>query len=733
MDEQQQHTLISRDTGKSPRLLSQPDLASFRSGNDDEGGLELGKVVAGLRRRIPLILGVATVVTSAALLKAMTSVPIYQAGFEILTRPVTVEAQVISSLPQTLTSKEEPQQRGVDLATLKLLRSPKLLDPIVKTLKPKYPTLTLDSMLERLLVTPLPEVQILQVAYQDPDPNKVRDILNALKDAYLNYSLEERLADVRQGIKFVDTQIPQLETRVQDLQGKLQTFRQEYNLVDPDAQGQQLSAQLGSFTQERLQTQVKLDEARSLFTDIQQQLAELPPEAVVDSELSTYPRYQKLLDKLLEIDSQIATESSLYLDQSNNIKVLRDQRDNLVPLLSREGQRIQSELASRIRSLEARNQALTDTENFLNLRVKQLSVISRQYTDIQNELKIATDNLNQFLAKREALRIDAGQKQTPWQLLSPPGKPKPSATNAKRAVLLGSILGLLLGVAIALVLDRLDSLIYSPEDVKNATKLPLLGIIPWIPKDEDLGPPARLEWLKQLGKIQLFNNGKTTLEEELFQAYKGSSAMEVFRSIYTSIRLLSPDVPIRSLVITSPDTQDGKSTVSTYLSQAAAGMAQKVLLVDLDLHRPQLHERLGVSNMLGLSDLITNNLDWQQVIQRSSQEENLFVLTAGHLPPDPIRTLSSQKMKGLMEQLEEAFDLVIYDTPPLVGLADTALIAARTDALILVIGLGKSSRSIVGQAMEILKIPPTLVLGAIANGSKDALAIGYGSRRRAFR
>ncbi|MGQ9872019.1 GumC family protein [Leptodesmis sp.] len=367
-----------------------------------------------MRRRLPVIAGVTTLVASAAVLKALTSTPTYQGSFEILTKPVAVETQVISSAPQTLSNKEQDEKGQVDDIKLKLLTSPKLLDPIAKQLRSKYSNITYDQLAASLKITPIPKAEILSVSFQDTDPEKVKAVLKRVSEAYLKYSLEERLADVRQGIEFVDNQLPQLQKRVADIQDRLQAFRQQYNLIDPESTGKELSAQSLAVGQQLIEAQIKLSEVRAIYADLNNQLAQsTKDESAASFVLQDNRRYQALLGQLLEVESQIAKKSSTFRETAPHIQVLEGQQKNLLPLLRREGQRVQEQAASRIRDLEARVQILTQAQNALNRRIKQLSTVSRQYTDIQQELKIATDNLNQFLTKREALRIDAGQRKTP--------------------------------------------------------------------------------------------------------------------------------------------------------------------------------------------------------------------------------------------------------------------------------------------------------------------------------
>ncbi|KAM3103487.1 GumC family protein [Phormidesmis sp. 146-12] len=700
---------LSSKNGKRPHWL----MTGGQPEEDDV--LDLGQIFSVLRRRGLLIAGVATVVTSLALVKAVTN-PTYKSAFQILTRPVTAESQVVTSLPQALNSNANASRdvnnvvRGFDDTRMKLLTSSKIIQPIVDKFKPQYPELTYESLAAGISIKPVPNTEIVEIIYEDSKPEKVKAILDELSKSYLAYSLDERLADVRQGTNFIESQLPQLQKQVETGQQRLQQFRQQYNLFDPESQSRELSEQMTAFRRQRLENEVALNQIRSGFSDLQSQLAQKPDGVAATTALSQNARYQRLLEQLQTVDTQIAAESSLFVNGSPNVRVLQDQRSNLLPLINNEAQRVQDEVASQIRDLSARNQALVSTEGQLNDRMKQLSVIAREYTRIQRELQIATDNLNQFLAKREALRIDAGQRQTPWQLVAAPGEPGQS--RFRTTLLLGAILGLLLGSAIALLVDKLNNIFYSPDEVKAATRLPMLGVIP---TNQELDEMDRLNALPDAGGVFQRASQFMGFKPRKFGAVP---FLEAFRSLYTNVRLLHSETPVRALVVSSPTPQDGKSTVALYLAQVAAAMGQRVLLVDAELRRPQLHNRLGLVNTKGLSDLVSSNLDYKQVVQQSPQDENLFILTAGQVSRDPVSLLSSVKMQQLMEQFKSAFDLVIYDTPPLIGLADANLVAAKTDGLLLVTRLGKTNRDAQKQALEGLRISPTVILGTVANDSK---------------
>jgi succinoglycan biosynthesis transport protein ExoP len=702
-----------------------PRIDAMPSGSEDEGGLNLAQVVATLRRKIPIVLGVTTIVSSGALLRAMTSKPSYQSSFEILTKPVTVETQVLSSVPQTLSNREQREstssEKPIDETKLKLLKSPRLLNPIVQALQPTYPEITYDSLSKGLVVTPLPNSEILGVTFEDGNREKVKAVLDLVSQAYLKYSLEERLADVRQGMEFVDQQLPQIRSRVEMLQDQLQQFRQQNNLIDPESTSKILAEQTSVIEQQQLDAQVKLSEARALADDLKQQLAQEERRAISSSALSKNERYQELLKQLLEVELEIAKKSSTFRENAPQMEVLRSQSDNLKPLLEQEGDRTQAEASSAVRELEARNRILAQTEELLRQRVQRLSVVSRQYSDIQQELKIATDNLNQFLTKREALRIDAGQRKTPWQILTPPLEPQRSSGNMKQTGALGAVLGLLLGVGTALVLEKLSNVLRTPEDAAEIAKLPILGAIPFNSSLEDKQPAlvkttSAPEFATIVSQVHQKLGGLPSKQNP----YISSPFLEAFRSLHTNIRLLNPDAILRSLVISSALAGDGKTTVALYLAQAAAALGQRVLLVDTDLRFPQLHTQLQLPNVYGLSTVVAAEIEFEQAIQQSPLEPNLFVLTAGHIPPDPTRLLSSKRMQQLMQQWEEFYDLVIYDTPPLLGLADAKLLTANTDGIILTVGLNRTKNTALIQTLEGLRLSSVTPLGIVANGFKNS-------------
>ena len=748
-----QKEALTHNNGKGKPLQSVPLIYQAKLPENEPDELNLRQLLGMIRRRALVIAGVSIAVTSAIAFWTMNQTPRYEGKFQLLVEPVTEQGN-LDNLTQILGSQNNQSSRksssSLDYDTqIQVLRSPNLMSPIIEEIEKRYKDVNYDSLLgsNQLTISQLEETKILEVRYRDTDPKKVQFVLHQVARGYLRYSLRERQTNLRQGIQFVDSQLPQLRARVDKLQGELQAFRQQNNLLDPESQAEQLANRVSTIEGEQLGTQVKLREARSLYTALSAQLGLSPNQAIATATLSEAPGYLELLRQLSEVETKIATESVRFTEDSPTIQSLREKRGSLLLLLQQESEKVVGrtlaadagasnaspsqirleltkqlvDAANQIQVLQVRQSAIAQAERSLNQQVKQMPVIARKYTDFQRELNVVTESLNRFLGVRQNLEIEAAQKALPWQIILKPKQPEaPVSPNPERNMILGTIAGLLLGTGAALLIERLDNVFHSPDELKDRTKLPLLGVIPYCKQLKQMTPVATMTELMPSEESPTSQRNRRKP-----QWYQASPFLESFRSLHTNIRFLGSDTPIHSIVISSATPADGKSTVAVHLAQAAAAMGQRVLLVDADLRRPQVHNILGLENQVGLSNVIATGLTAKQAIQRLPMWDHLYVLTAGQLPPDPTRLLCSKKMQYLMEQFHAVFDLVIYDTPPTLGLADGRLLAAHTDGVVLIAGLGRTDRSVLMQALDGMKISSATVLGVVANGVKGYTTNSY--------
>ncbi len=742
----------SNGHGNGTYLYSMPVL-SPNTGDEDEDSIDLRQLVNVVKHRLRLIVLIAAGMTITAALWTFTQEPKYQGNFQLLVEPVTKEK---GESPLSLISED---WTGLDYETqIEVLRSPSTLEPIIKKLAIRYPDLEYGSFIggkkSPLKIEQVDETKILNVSYTNTDPEQIEFVIDNLAQAYLTYSLEERRAAVNQGIEFVSEQLPRIRARVDELQEQLQTFRQRYNLLDPEKRASLLSERQVAFEEKYFDTQVRLNETKTLYNILQAQLGKPPQEAIATSYLGESPRYQKLLNELQEVEIQLAKESARFASENPLILNLEDKKSHLLTLLQEEaikvlGGKVSSEIdysaaapspsslrseldskyihaANEIKVLEIRESALALAIEQLNKSIEQMPVIARKYTDLQRQLTVATASLNRFLEAEETLELQAAQQALPWQIIAQPKVTEgPVSPNVPRNLALGVIGGLLMGMGAALLAERLDPVFHSSEEIKESVNLPILGLIP---TQKDLQPTQLKGNSGQLSLPQL-QIGNSSLEltngsssqvpnnQNKSRRYSASPFLESFRSLNTNIKLLGSDNSLNSIVVSSSVPSEGKSTISSHLAQAAAVMGQRVLLIDADLRRPQVHRWMGLENDQGLSNILAMGLDLEEAIKTLPEWGNLSVITAGDIPPDPTRLLASHKMQELRERLQQDhhYDLIIYDTPPILGFADGRILASRTDGVVLVVRIGKTDRSVLKQNIDNLKVSNVPVLGLVAN------------------
>ena len=741
--------------GNGTYLYSMPVISS-NTVDEDEDSIDLRQLVNVVKHRLRLILLVAAGMTLTAALWTFSKEPKYEGTFQLLVEPITKEQ---GETPLSLISED---WTGLDYETqIEVLRSPSVLNPIIAQITRRYPDLEYDSFIRKskspLKIEQIEETKILEISYIDTDPEVIEFVIDNLAQSYLTYSLEERRAEVNQGIEFVTEQLPRIRTRVDELQEQLQDFRQRYNLLDPEEQATLLSQKQVTFEEKYFDTQLRLNETKTLYNTLQTQLGKQPQQAIATSYLSESPRYQKLLNELQGVEIQLANESARFAPQNPVILNLQDQRNELLTLLEQEATKVlggnansgidystsvpspsslRSEMdrqyiqaANEMQVLAIRESALASALEKLNISIEQMPIIARKYTDLQRQLTVATESLNRFLEAEETLELQAAQQALPWQIIAQPEvKEDPVSPNIPRNMALGVLGGLLMGMGAALLAERLDPVFHSSEEIKESINVPILGLIPI---QKDLEPAQLKASIGQLSLPQLqIGNNSLELERNATppvannnnpkfkgKRYGASPFLESFRSLNTNIRLLGSDSSLNSIVISSSIPSEGKSTISSHLAQAAAAMGQKVLLIDADLRRPQVHHWMGLNNDRGLSNILAMGLDLEAAIQTLPHWENLAVITAGDIPPDPTRLLASHKMQVLMDKLrqEHHYDLIIYDTPPILGFADGRILASRTDGVVLVVRIGKTDRSLLKQNIESLKVSNVPVLGVVAN------------------
>lgn len=687
-----------------------------------------------IKRNALPIAGIAGIITAIAWYNSRNYVPIYKGSFEMLVEPISSEAKI--SEPSTLTgsSKQVNSKLELDYSTLiNILKSGGMLSSVVQEIQPQYPQVNLkklkdDLVVQRLGSSKIDQTKIIRITYQNSDPELTQTVLEETAEKYLDYSLQERKKRIGQGVNFINQQLPELRNRVNNLHTDIQKIQEQNQLIDPQSKGENLLEQIRELKEQQLQVQYELNSLRILEQTLQKQLKVNPERAIAISTVSEDSNYQTLLDEFKVVESEIATQSVLYESNSPVIQRLEEKRQNLLNLLNQERQRILKgdsltmnddspllnlqnqifadkakqlvETTTQIKLLEAQEQSLTQTINQFEQQARKIPQVVSQYTKLTQELNIANRTLQQLLTQKDTLSVELAQSQIPWEIVSQPrlqkdsaGNPAPLPVDSNKKLISTLMGGLLAGIILTTFLEKSLNIFHTATDLEEVIKSPLLGKITWN------DAPQKLLYSALPANIQ--DNDR----EHIFDSFK---------SLYNNLRLRYGESAIGSLVVSSASPQDDTSTIAWNLAETAAATGQKVLLVDANLSDLQPTIDSDSSNLMGLSDLLSTQKESCDIVRQSTHNSNLFILSAGRPLSNFSGLITSNRMQQLIAEFDRAFDLVIYDAPPISENMDTSFLATHTNGILMPVAIGKTKQSAVSQALKQIKDFNLKLLGVIS-------------------
>ena len=733
--------LIVRSSSTS--VSAQPQSIHTDGFNAVDDGIKLGDVWRTLRRRRKLVLTTAGAVFALSLINAVfqrIANPVFSGTFTLLiSDPLSDERRSTSEgsarfeqLARNTTSNDIP-------TLIQVLRSPLLLQPVAQ----QFSTST-NALASRITIRQggggrTGAQGILIVSATGRQPAETERLLKTLSATYLQAAQQQRQQRLADGLNFLNQQAPELEARNSELQNELAQFRIRHSLLEPSQEGIALKTQAAGLDQQLL----VLERERSRLQTVLKQIKDGSLSARGFQEaiggagsggggLSISDPNQALLEQLTKAENDLAEARSRFTPSSSMVTSLEARLSKLQPLLRRK-QLDAVDLALNLngeRLANARKQRQTLNNQFL-----QQPELIKQFNDLQGRLAIAESNLAGLVSARETFQLEIAQSSVPWRVIAPPAvNPTPIEPSLGKSLLQGTLLALAAGIGAGLLRDRLDHVFHQAGDVKEDLGLPLLGHIPHVEFFQGVREDKRF-LLQELDRsVGSDGQGDDTADAQTRQQqrYQRFFYQEAFRNLFTSLRFLSSDSPVRAIAVTSSLPAEGKSLVNVLLAKTLSEMGQRVLLVDADLRKPQMHTRLGLNNLSGLSNLLAeDDQHWSDVVQTVPGYANWSVITAGRRPPDPTRLLSSQCMHALVKELAQGddFDLVLFDTPPVLGLADAALVAEHCDGLMLLVSLNRVDRSLPKEAVARIKSSGAPLLGVVTNAIKpeqQAGAYGYG-------
>ncbi len=554
------------------------------------------------------------------------------------------------------------------------------------------------AVLQRSLrVEPVKDSRVVRIRVESPDPEQAALLANAVAEAYIAENLAVRTSTTQNASEWLEQQLADLEVKLEKSGRDLFEFKKQNDIVSTsweDRQGmvsQRLTAINDALTKTRVQ-RAQLQARNEAIHALGKAISSGDGEAEALVPVAQSQAIQTLKLRYLEAKAECADLKLRYLENHPKLEACQTKLE-----LARAS--LHHQIKTALDAAQSEYQEVVKTERNLQVLLNEtkadafgLNQHEREYL----ELKRTYDN-NQRLYELVLKRLkDTGVtgmlQASNVRILDRARASKfPVRPNVGRNLLLAVVLGLLGGVALAFGAERLDNTITTQNQIEERLGLTFLGISPSIAKNKD-----------------------GTSQDLVIHASPKSAAAECLRSLRTNLLFMSPEKPLKTILITSSSPQEGKTTTAAALAEIMADSGNRVLLVDADMRRPRIHRVFDVPNSAGLSSLILGEGTLDSAV-KATVVPGLSVLPCGPVPPNPAELLHTEAFGTLLQQMASRYDRVIIDSPPVGIVSDSVVISTRVDGTLMVLKAGHTSRDVARAAVRALSDVKARVFGAVLN------------------
>jgi tyrosine-protein kinase Etk/Wzc len=575
---------------------------------------------------------------------------------------------------------------------------------------------------------------IISIVAETNDPRTAAAVANTAADAYIDFNLAINRGELSEVRKFLEQQLPVIASRLSNEENTLRNFRQSNQVVLLSEESRALLDGVSNFEtqyngalieRETLERKIaylrgQLDDQKKSLLD---NLSHGSSSAVVGGLRDDLNSFQVQLATLLA--QGFGTGTSQVKDLNRKIDATKGRlKEELALMLENDPLKQQSDFVTKLLELQvdldawsSRERALKKVVNDYSAKLNRIPTKEVELARLTRQFELDENIYKMLMEKYEEARISEAGKLGNVKIIDRAEVPMaPIGPRRLMNIIFGALLGMCFGIGIALMLEYLDTSIKTTYEVEKILALPVMGSIPAIDLENVSARPG-----PEAGDA----NGVTAIAERLISHHLPRSPIsEAYRMLRTNLQFLNPDHPIKSILVTSAGPSEGKTTTAANLAITMAQVGARTLLVDGDLRRPMVAGVFGIEGQPGLTELLIREDDLKKVA-RPSGIENLLIVPAGTLPPNPSELLGSQQMKTVIEAMKECYDLVIFDCPPVITVTDAAVLAAEADVVLLVVQSGKTDREMAKRAKVLLNNVKANIAGVVLNNISPELQAGY--------
>ncbi len=560
-------------------------------------------------------------------------------------------------------------------------------------LETKKEILLINQFLSRLKIEPIRNSRLVKIHFDSNSPELSAQVANAVATTYMQQNLENRFITTEKAKEWLTGQLQDLKGKVERADEDLQKFGSRHDIISLDEKENVTMQRLTELNEALTKAESDRIAKEATYRQIKVgNVDSLPP--ILESKLIS-----DLKQAYIQLEAQYVKQLETFKPDHPEMARLKKQMEILKARLDGEISKIAAGIENDYESGLKRETLLRQTFEQQKKKAMVMKEKAIQYNILKREADTNRELYKGLLQRMKEAGISAGITASNIQLVDQAELPinlyKP---NKRLNLILALIVGLFLGIGLAFFFEYLDNSVKTPEDVEQLVRLPFFGLVPEVSHERR----RRVD-------------GEPSCPVELITfGHPRSMLSEAYRNIRTSILLSFSGKPPKKIAISSPNPEEGKTTTAINTAIALSQTGAQVLIIEADLRKPRIQRIFEQENGVGLSNFLSGNAELDSVIKRT-EIPNLCCILSGPLPPNPSELLGSSIFKSMIESLGERFDHIVLDVPPILGFADSVVLSASVDGIILVVQGGKTPRETLHRAKDVLSQVNARILGVVIN------------------
>lgn len=544
--------------------------------------------------------------------------------------------------------------------------------------------------------------QIIRIAVDHADREQAAALANAVSEAYASYSTQNRAELSQHANRWLDSQLHELKDALTRAEDALLAYRQQHGLVDRE---QSLAdGRAGDLSEMLALARNRSSEARLRWEQVDAVATVEDRRYTASATLMSIPGIQQLAADERVLALKLGELSSQYTDQHPDIARAKSELDEIRKALASEITLAKSQLRRNYELALAQEKEIRELIQQETAEVTQSTASALHLAKLERDVDNHRGLYDAFLTRIQETDMADDYQVSNIRVLDAASVPaQPYKPNKSMIVLIAGLLGAMIGVGLAFLREHLDHTLKSMDDIEDKLGQTALGLVPLVKATRDLNPDLA------------------------YQTEPRSPFAEKINHIRTGLMFSSIDDPPRTILITSSTGDEGKTTTAINLAMAFSQL-DKTLLIEVDLRKGDIANRLGLDGAQGLTDLLAHPQIGREAIRQLQDNPNFHVLPGGARPPNPLEILSSQQFQNVLDRLREHFRYIVLDGPPLLAVSDAAVVGQQVDMTLLVAQAEKTSLKTIRDATAILRnarIQPGGVVLTKANTRRMAYYGGH--------